>query len=138
MEDEDEQLRRAIELSMQSSAPSTAHLREDTLEEDEELARAIQLSLEGKCTTGPVHRSSSLPAARTADDVCTQGRLFVLNEIKGLRGADANSGCISIRKLVRPVPAQSADVKFHPLYANIHLLWMADCAPRRSLWWRRW
>lgn len=102
MEDEDEQLRRAIELSMQSSAPSTAHLREDTLEEDEELARAIQLSLEGKCTTGPVHRSSSLPAARTADDVCAQGRLFVLNEIKGLRGADANSGCISIRKLVRP------------------------------------
>jgi hypothetical protein len=108
MEDEDEQLRRAIELSLQSSAPSTAHLREDTvqLEEDEELARAIQLSLEGKCnTTGSVHRSSSLPAAaRTPDDVCMQGRLFVLNEIKGLRGADANAGCISIRKLVQPVP----------------------------------
>ncbi len=28
------------------------------------------------------------------------------------------------------------DVKFHLL--QIHLIWLADSVPRRSLWWRRW
>jgi hypothetical protein len=142
MEDEDEQIRRAIELSLQTSAASQGGAEDEkALDEDEELARAIQLSLASESLiSGQSLRGGkstpSVPASSRAsdDDVCKRGTLFVLNEIKGMKGADANAGCITIRKLVQPVrpstfshlcPISSPDPSF-PL------------SSQRTRWWRHW
>jgi hypothetical protein len=97
MEDEDEQLRRAIELSLQGASSPNPVGRAPVLEEDEELAQAIQLSLLAASQSNTSQLNSPKPG-----DACNRGTIFVLNEIRGMKG-DANANCTTIRQIVQPV-----------------------------------
>ena len=74
----------------------------------------------------------SIAFARLSD-ARNRGKIFALNEIRGMRG-DAIASCTTIRQIVQPVCAQAATSFGAKIF---HFIFCLSWARAGSLWWQR-